>query len=762
MDISSIKSIADLQSALLNVRTCDEIEQLLKLDKIFGNIDLHFENELLLKYVCRNNMFDMLKYLISLEPSHGKFKLHVDRDVILDYVVENTLITNNLDMLKYLISLENTHGKFLLRKNNEYILKSVCSAKSDVPDKYFDLLEYLLSLEESSYTKYNIKIDNDYCMKEICKNNNIKMLQLILEHQKLEFIDFEFEGDKLFGRYALESHDLYRSCTNLDMLKKVEEKFNIIASMNMHELFRIDIALDTEMVNKICTIHNFTGRDREYIELMKHVVDGRLELDRETYNRIFSIKTDYNYDSIMTDDDGFVLINSGCVPDLDIAHDEQNMIITGCKITPTLISYDRLPIKTKEVYRKKNDWSILYDNNITSTQIHLAPDDLRESILVDKCKIYPPVLKDTPIYDTLFVTDVLLKQMHVYLMDYICVYMNAKKNEYSISVDIPIRISKTGKYIIRKRDNNKFSFMLPYLAMFLDTIDKTKYCNEMYHFDEKSDSYLNIKVENIPYAYNKLDDGIQIIFGKPSVIVGYGITNKDTGILEPIENMKNNGKYYIDMLIKLFIEQYIDVIALHIPQYMRLIEIAKIISIQNIDKVFRSEINNMTLNNNTGFLLSDAEKIKYRMFIPPKFIPADVISDPYKPYKGVCVDTVPFTIFNYSGGIVLNGIPKQSNIYDHKFKKDNDELNVKIATIINSMDFKPRDKDEPTIEAWTKEKCMTRCEGINPRNPWFNPLVLSKCGVVFDLEDPEPTICYNEMVLDYIRCHKDCRSWFRE
>jgi len=703
------------------------LKYLVSLEETHGKFDLHINNEHIIQWAVKNNNFEMLKYLISLEETHGKFNLYIKNEIIMELVAEN----NNFEMLKYLISLEETHGKFDLHIKDEIIMECVAENNN------FEMLKYLISLEET-HGKFDLNIG----LYEACRNGNYEIVKYLLSLE---------ETHQKFKEYT--SFSIYKDCSTLEILKIMDNKFNIIKDLNIYHLFRIDFTFDTEIIEKIYKIHNFTGIEREYIELMRNVKDVKLVLDKSTYNRLFSINTEYNFDSIWTDDDGFAIIDKGCV--MDATGD--TFIITGVDLNITGIPFKSY--KTKHIIRKINDYSIIRDNNITEIIISLDSDNINKYQKNTKCNIYPLIIKNTPIYDTLFITDVLLKKIHCYVTDMICVFFNKKKRKFATCIEFPLRPSKSGKYIIRKENNDKFNFLLPYLTNFLETINENDFCFDIPYNNIINKGFVNINVKEIPYTYIKKEKSIEITYGKPIVIINFGIKDKMNNIIEYIENMKNNGKYYIDLLFKKFMEKYIDIIALHIPQYMRLIELSKNICMNNIIKIINSETNNLSLNGNIGFQLTEAEKINYKHIAKSIYPPINPII--VTKNERINIGTVPFSLLNVCGGASVYGFAKQHKLPFEQIRNI-DYMNAKISKIINEMSTYMGEfghdhyNKKEILTAFTREQCATVCETIKPSNPWFNPKVLSKCGVLFD--DPESVNCFSDMLKKYMDCHQECRK----
>jgi len=225
MDISSIKNKDNLQNALNNIKTCDDLKKILELEKIFGNIDLHLKDskgtEILLKKSAINNNIELFKMIMKLESTRGKYNFcdnfilgnsyFISRvvdscsvefmDLVLSYYNDNThgnkynphiedgkitnyqihalftsCVNNNIDIMKkikLLLSYEKKLGKFDFHFNNELIIVFVAENND------FEMLKYLISLEETR-GKFDLHINNNIIIQWVVKNNNIEILKYLI------------------------------------------------------------------------------------------------------------------------------------------------------------------------------------------------------------------------------------------------------------------------------------------------------------------------------------------------------------------------------------------------------------------------------------------------------------------------------------------------------------------------------------------------------------------------------------------------------
>jgi len=126
--------------------------------------DINFDNEYLLRRLCRERRIIALKLLIT---SGCKFNIYVNNGEILKTSIRN----NDMQLFVYLLNLD-TEGKFDIHYNNEVILKQLCWLNE------IAIIQYLFLLEHK-YGKFNIHVDNEIIFIVLCRNGSYFILMFL-------------------------------------------------------------------------------------------------------------------------------------------------------------------------------------------------------------------------------------------------------------------------------------------------------------------------------------------------------------------------------------------------------------------------------------------------------------------------------------------------------------------------------------------------------------------------------------------------------
>ena len=141
---------------------CKWIYQLLD-----GDIDIHYNNELLFQFAYSNNNLNIVKWLLSLEDKHGKINISSNRNNAFRIACFNNCVT----VIKYLETLYSIEEIFLIQSDNEWLdlFKKLCN------ENKFTVIKWIYNLHKSKN-----KLD-----KKILKTSQI--LNILISNQNNVF-----------------------------------------------------------------------------------------------------------------------------------------------------------------------------------------------------------------------------------------------------------------------------------------------------------------------------------------------------------------------------------------------------------------------------------------------------------------------------------------------------------------------------------------------------------------------------------------------
>ncbi len=247
-EIENIINSSNINNIFINACKFESIKiinYLLSVENIYGQINIHLNNEEVFREACLNNNMELIKLLLTLEKTHKQIDIHIGKYELYECYGEECFKSSckngNIELVKLLLSLKNTHGKINIHNNYDEAFKNACY------NEHLEIINYLISLKDE-YGEININnvfesiclhskleiikllIFNDSLHKNILLHaNNEKIFKLLCKYGKLDVIKYLVSLENIYGKF-----DIYHyKCSGINnCCSQLYNKDNIICKYN--------------------------------------------------------------------------------------------------------------------------------------------------------------------------------------------------------------------------------------------------------------------------------------------------------------------------------------------------------------------------------------------------------------------------------------------------------------------------------------------------------------------------------------------------
>jgi len=234
----------------------------------------------------------------------------------------------------------------------------------------------------------------------------------------------------------------------------------------------------------------------------KRILEYQAWIPEDYYKKIFDIKCNYNFPSIICDKNGFIIGQSAIYSKFE-----------NFKINPEGYEF----IQTDNNAIDAEIETFIISNQITHIKFHMESNC--QEYENNSCYVYPLIVSNcSAIYDTLYETDTLLKKFYNLFITYVIFKKSSDyilKNTFQIGIkpiDGNYKVSNLETNVGYKQLINKIMYFTLKHKLHKDpeTYDKIKESYDVYKSSKKDNIMLNgnIAFENITYSFD--DNLIQI------------------------------------------------------------------------------------------------------------------------------------------------------------------------------------------------------------------------------------------------------------
>ena len=148
---------------------------IMKLYKYYSFRDFFYSwfGEISIEYLLRMYNMDIIKYVFNTRK----------KEFMTNYndILSVAILDRNLFITQYLLELPITFDyKTFLHDRDEYIMRTLCCERRNMNIKKCNMINFLISLDEDKYGKFNLSVKNNVILRTACMNNYKNIAIMIL------------------------------------------------------------------------------------------------------------------------------------------------------------------------------------------------------------------------------------------------------------------------------------------------------------------------------------------------------------------------------------------------------------------------------------------------------------------------------------------------------------------------------------------------------------------------------------------------------
>ena len=255
---------------------------------------------------------------------------------------------------------------------------------------------------------YTNKMDSQTIKTLIDISDSQQIKQLLVSNNNKELIDYYFDKHKITKEKQLEFifslNDDLINMFNPILTKKEQEiyffpyiKNNYFSPTRHHTIkkYFLEIVVDPIIITQSFQEADLLDKDKITYMLLWNVM-----IPTSLYKKLYNITTDYTFPSIQKDENGFFT-------------NEHEIYMP---FTQFILNQDNTYelVETPNLQRDYVIENFIIKNNIKKISIDLAFDENHNKTHFNshKISVYPEIIKFTPVYDILYLTDYILKYIY--------------------------------------------------------------------------------------------------------------------------------------------------------------------------------------------------------------------------------------------------------------------------------------------------------------------------------------------------------------